>query len=92
MRWPHPVQESELARARRDLEELVERMFASPAWRASPAMAAIEDASRALQGQAAEVGVVAGTAGMRISRLLACLGRRRERVAGRERPQPTPGV
>ncbi|EFN57473.1 expressed protein [Chlorella variabilis] len=79
--------ESELARARRDLEELVERMFASPAWRASPAMAAIEDASRALQGQAAEAARGVSTYGRGAQLLNSALGHLQEAMQGLSRTQ-----
>jgi hypothetical protein len=47
--------DAELSAARREVELLVERMFAAPAWRASPRMNELCDAMRALDGQAAEV-------------------------------------
>lgn len=47
--------DAELAAARREVELLVERMFAAPAWRASPRMNELGDTMRALDGQAAEV-------------------------------------
>lgn len=50
-----PLQESELATAQRMAQEMVQRMFASPAWAASPRQNEIHDVMRALEGQAAEV-------------------------------------
>jgi hypothetical protein len=50
------LQEGELSAARRDLESLVERMFAAPAWHASRRMVELAEASRSLEAQAAEVG------------------------------------
>lgn len=48
--------DAELAAARRELEVLVERMFAAPAWRASPRLNVLGDSMRVLEGQAAEAG------------------------------------
>ncbi|KAI7842953.1 hypothetical protein COHA_003460 [Chlorella ohadii] len=48
--------ESELATAQRTQQELVNRMFAAPAWSASPTLSALNDATRALEAQAAEQG------------------------------------
>lgn len=45
---------SELATAKRTLQELVGRMFAGPAWRVSPRQNELADAMRALEGQVAE--------------------------------------
>lgn len=55
------VQDAELAAARRELEVLVERMFAAPAWRASPRLNVLGDSMRVLEGQAAEVSAGVGT-------------------------------
>jgi len=49
------LQASELATAKRTLQELVGRMFAGPAWRVSPRQNELADAMRALEGQVAEV-------------------------------------
>ncbi|PSC72099.1 hypothetical protein C2E20_4619 [Micractinium conductrix] len=45
---------AELETAQRTLEQLVDRMFASPAWQAAPRVAEIGDALRGLETQAAE--------------------------------------
>lgn len=45
---------SELTTTQRMAEEMVQRMFASPAWAASPRQNEIYDVMRALEGQAAE--------------------------------------
>lgn len=50
-----PTQESELATAQRTRDELVVRMFASPAWAASRRQNELVDTARALDAQAAEV-------------------------------------
>lgn len=49
---------AELATARASLQQLEERMFAGPAWRASPELNELGDSLRALEAQAAEVGRV----------------------------------
>ena len=51
----HVFQAAELETAQRTLEQLVDRMFASPAWQAAPRVAEIGDALRGLETQAAEV-------------------------------------
>ncbi|KAL4452203.1 hypothetical protein ABPG75_007865 [Micractinium tetrahymenae] len=48
------AKESELATAQRMVEEVVQRMFAGPAWSASPRQNEIRDVMRALEGQAVE--------------------------------------
>ena len=50
------VQAAELATAQHTLAELTDRMFASPAWRASPHLNQLGDSVRALEGQLAEAG------------------------------------
>ncbi|KAL4438732.1 hypothetical protein ABPG77_006336 [Micractinium sp. CCAP 211/92] len=47
---------AELATARASLQQLEERMFAGPAWRASPELNELGDSLRALEAQAAEAG------------------------------------
>ena len=49
------LQASELAGTQQQLMELVERMFSSPAWRASPRQTELADALRALAARSAEV-------------------------------------
>lgn len=53
---PAALQDSELTTTQRMAGEMVQRMFASPAWAASPRQNEIYDVMRALEGQAAEVG------------------------------------
>ena len=52
---PNRTQASELASTRQQLMELVERMFSSPAWRASPRQTELVEALQALEAQSAEV-------------------------------------
>lgn len=47
---------AELATARASLQQLEDRMFVGPAWRASPRLSELGDSLRALEAQAAEVG------------------------------------
>ena len=49
------LQASELAITQQQLMELVERMFSSPAWRASPRQTELVEALQALEAQSAEV-------------------------------------
>lgn len=47
---------AELATARASLQQLEDRMFVGPAWRASPRLSELGDSLRALEAQAAEAG------------------------------------
>jgi hypothetical protein len=55
LRAPTGLQASELASTQQQLMDHVERMFSSPAWRASPRQAELADAQRALAARSAEV-------------------------------------